>query len=79
MSPSHISDMTLAGTTLYLTLPAIPGGGLRAIDVSDPLNPRWSGEYQMLQAFAEVVAVLPNDVVAVGSSEGLLVLEPVVP
>jgi hypothetical protein len=79
VSPAHISDMRLSGTTLYLTLPAIPGGGLRAIDVSDPANPRLKGEYQMSQAFANAVAVLPDDVVALGSSEGLLVLEPATP
>jgi hypothetical protein len=71
--------MMLSGTAIYLTIPAIPGGGLRAIDVSDPANPHLNGEYQMSQAFANAVTVLPCEAVALGGSEGLLVLEPATP
>jgi hypothetical protein len=79
VSPAYISDMTLSGSTIYLTLPAIPRGGLRAIDVSDPATPHLNGEYQMSRAFANAVTVLPGQAVALGSSEGLLVLEVATP
>ena len=66
--PAYFYDMTRSGDHILVTLPFIPGGGLRSIDVSNPGQPRVDGEYVMSRAFATSVAVLPGRIVALGSS-----------
>jgi hypothetical protein len=66
--PAYFYDMTRSGDHILVTLPFIPGGGLRSIDVSNPTQPRIDGEYVMSRAFATSVAVLPGRIVALGSS-----------
>jgi hypothetical protein len=70
----YFYDMTRTGNHILLTLPSIPGGGLRSIDVSDPRHPRIDGQYISPTAFAFGLAVMPNGVIALGSSLGLNVL-----
>lgn len=70
-----IGDMTLAGNSLYFTVPTVPGGGLRVLDVSRPKHLRRQGNYKMRTEFAHAAAVLPGGVVAIGGSAGLLVLQ----
>lgn len=66
--PAYFYDMTRSGDHILVTLPFIPGGGLRSIDVSNPRQPRIDGEYVMSTAFTTAVAVLPGRIVALGSS-----------
>jgi len=66
--PAYFYDMTRSGSHILVTLPFIPGGGLRSIDVSNPGQPRVDGQYVMSAAFATAVAVLPGRIVALGSS-----------
>ena len=65
--PAYFYDMTRSGDHILVTLPFVPGGGLRSIDVSNPAQPRVDGQYVMSKAFASSVAVLPGRIVALGS------------
>ena len=73
--PVYFSDMTFAGGHILVTLPSIPGGGLRSIDVSDPAQPRVDGQYILSGSFTQGVATLPGQIVTLGTSQGLLVLQ----
>jgi hypothetical protein len=78
-TPNPVSDIALADSLIYLTIPAIPGGGVRVVDISDPVQPYIRGEYSTPGEFATSIALLPGKVVALGSSEGLIVLRETVP
>jgi hypothetical protein len=76
LTPGALSDLALDGNSLYASLPAIPGGGMRRIDLSDPAHPAIAGEYFMNKEFAEGVAVLPSGTIALVASDGLRTLLP---
>lgn len=72
--PAALSGIARVDDAVYVSIPALPGGGLRRIDITDPAHPQTAGSFPMSDAFALGVAAFPSGVVAVGTSAGLAVL-----